>query len=254
MFTRFNYWTTLPFAIAFFLNSFLSITTLLGNTLILIALHKESSLHPPSRFLLRGLAASTDLCVDIFAEPLTVTYWMSEVNEHWNICPYFIAAALTIPYILCGVSVGTLTVISVDRLIALLLGLRYRGVVTMGFACCLFSNVVLGSSYKLLVCHHLYHTVSYNPCFLVHKDFPHPPSSSKSSTRPCSTTRNQTNQVNIARYKKAVFSAIWLQLTLVACYLPHGVAAALVANSGLTSSVYLAGIYYNHSSLLKLVV
>jgi len=47
----------------------------------------------------------------------------------------------------------------------------------------------------------------------------------------------------MARYKKAVFGAIWLQLTLVACYLPNGKTAALVANSGLTSSLYLAEIY-----------
>jgi len=40
-----------------------------------------------------------------------------------------------------------------------------------------------------------------------------------------------------------VLSVIWLQLTLIACYLPNGAAAALVANSGLTSSVYHAEIY-----------
>ena len=39
---------------------------------------------------------------------------------------------------------------------------------------------------------------------------------------------NQTNQLNIARYRKAVSTAIWLQLTMVACYLPHGVASVLV--------------------------
>jgi len=55
------------------LHSFLSVTTFLGNALILIALRKESSLHPPSKFLLRSLAA-TDLCVGIVAEPLVVTF------------------------------------------------------------------------------------------------------------------------------------------------------------------------------------
>ena len=43
------------------LNTFLSITACLGNTLILVALYKETSLHPPSKLLLRSLAA-TDLC------------------------------------------------------------------------------------------------------------------------------------------------------------------------------------------------
>ena len=44
------------------LNAFLSITAFLGNALILIALRKESSLHPPSKLLLRNLA-TTDLSV-----------------------------------------------------------------------------------------------------------------------------------------------------------------------------------------------
>ena len=43
------------------LHIFLSITAFLGNTLILVALHKETSLHPPSKLLYRNLAI-TDLC------------------------------------------------------------------------------------------------------------------------------------------------------------------------------------------------
>ena len=62
------------------LNIFLSITAFLGNTLILVALHKETSLHPPSKLLYRNLAI-TDLCVGIIAEPLVVTYWTSVVKE-----------------------------------------------------------------------------------------------------------------------------------------------------------------------------
>ena len=40
------------------LNSFLSVTAFLGNALILIALHKESSLHPPSKLVLRSLVTT----------------------------------------------------------------------------------------------------------------------------------------------------------------------------------------------------
>ena len=38
------------------LNIFLSIAAFLGNTLILVALHKETSIHPPSKLLYRNLA------------------------------------------------------------------------------------------------------------------------------------------------------------------------------------------------------
>jgi len=56
-----------------FINSFLSVTAFLGNALIVIALHKECSLHPPSKLLLRSLA-TTDLCVGLFSEPLFIIY------------------------------------------------------------------------------------------------------------------------------------------------------------------------------------
>ena len=66
------------------LNTFSSVTAFLGNILILIALRKESSLHPPSKLLLRSLAA-TDLGVALISQPLAVICMMSVANEHWNI-------------------------------------------------------------------------------------------------------------------------------------------------------------------------
>ena len=57
-------------------NTCLSITAFLGNALILVALHKETSIHPPSKLLYRNLAI-TDLCVGIIAEPLFVAYLIS---------------------------------------------------------------------------------------------------------------------------------------------------------------------------------
>ena len=116
------------------LHSFLSITAFLGNTLILAALRKETSLHPPSKLLYRNLAI-TDLCVGIIAEPLYVTYFTSVVNERWDICYHANWAKDFSSYTLCSVSLLTLTAISVDRLLALLLGLRYRQVVTLKKAC-----------------------------------------------------------------------------------------------------------------------
>ena len=56
---------------------------------------------------------------------------------------------------------------------------------------------------------------------------------------------NQTNQLNIGRYKKALSTAIWLQLALVACYLPYNTVSALRAKSPLSTSrsFILAGMY-----------
>ena len=235
------------------LNSFLSVTTFLGNALILIALHKESSLHPPSKLLLRCLAI-TDLCVGLIAEPISVAYWMSRVNEHWNNCPHLSVARFVTSYILCGVSVATLTELSLDRLLAPLLGLRYRLVVTLKRTYLIvIATWVISAAFAALYFWSPVITLRYGsigiPLCLIISIF--------SYTKIFFTLRHhntqihshnvqqptQTNQLNIARYKKAVSNAIWLQLTLVACYLPHGVMAALRAKNGLSVSSYHAVIY-----------
>ena len=111
-------------------NISVSITAFLGNTLILVALQKESSLHPPSKLLYRNLAI-TDLCVGMIAEPVYVAYFMSVLSDKWDICFYANLLSFFTGVLFSAVSLFTLAVISVDRLLALLLGLRYRQVVTL---------------------------------------------------------------------------------------------------------------------------
>ena len=84
--------------------------------------------------------------------------------------------------------------------------------------------------------------MSSNLNLLLHKDFP-PPSSLSHQVQDHVQEPSQANQLNIERYRKAVSTAIWLQLTLVACYLPNGVVMAVVAKSGLSSSIHYAWTY-----------
>ena len=107
------------------LNIFLSITALLGNTLILSALRKETSLQPASKILYRNLTI-TDLCVGVIVQPLGAAYSLSEVNETWIICSYTGLTAFTSAVILCLASLRAVTAISVDRLLVLLLGFKYK--------------------------------------------------------------------------------------------------------------------------------
>ena len=245
------------------LNILLSVTAFLGNALILIALRKESSLHPPSKALLRCLA-TTDLCVGLIAEPLNVIYWMSLLNEHWNICRLVSTSVYITSIILCEISLLTTTAISVDRLLALLLGLRYRQVVTLKrtyvivvtfwvvspvFSTAYFWNLfimLLFIAVDVSLCL-VTSTVSYTKIFLTLRH--HQAQLQDQTQQP-----NQTSPLNIARYKKAVSSAKWLQMTLVACYLPRAIVAALSTHSELSSFVFLAAKYtqtlvYLNSSL-----
>ena len=113
------------------LNIVLSITAALGNVLILIALHKVSSIYPPTKLFFRYLAI-TDLVVGLIVQPLytiSIICLVTKMNE--NILHYIYEACGVSSVSLYAISVLMLTVISVDRLLALSLGLRYRHVVTL---------------------------------------------------------------------------------------------------------------------------
>ena len=233
------------------LNIFLSITAFLGNTLILVALHKRTSLHPPSKLLFRSLA-TTDLCVGIILQPVVVVYWVSLMKEEWNICRNAFVAAYITSNILAGVSLFTLTAISVDRLLALLLRLRYRQVVTLKrtylTVTLLWVVPIAGTAMRFLddmiTLWYSYITVllciviagfSYAKIFFTLRHHQIQVQTHAHQEQPI-----QTIPMNIARYRKTVSSALWVQMTLAVCYLPYGVVGAFISQRGLSASVSLA--------------
>ena len=111
------------------INKPLAIVALVGNAVILIALHKETSLHKPSKVLLRNLVAS-DLCVG-FVQLAFVAYVISILQRQWQICRFFCFVFISSGTISVAVSLWTITAISVDRLLGMLLKLMYRQVVTL---------------------------------------------------------------------------------------------------------------------------
>ena len=231
-------------------NILLSLTSFLGNALILVALHKKSSLRPPSKLLYRCLA-TTDLCVGLVSQPLVATYWMSVVHEDWSFCRYALGASYITGYILCSVSLLTMTAISVDRLLALLLGLRYRQVVTLNRTYIVVAIFWVVSGVAAL-CYIIDHRITFWYGYIIM------PSCLVISIASYTTIfhglrkhhnqvqnhaeqqqASQPNVLNVARYKKAVYSALWVQLALVVCYLPYCVMSVMVTLRGLNSTLYL---------------
>ena len=208
-----------------------SITATLGNYLILAALHKESSLHPPSKLLYRCLA-TTDLLVGLVTQPVAATYWMSLVHEHWSLCRYTRDVGYITGFALCGVSLFTMTAISVDRLLAMLLGLRYKEIVTLRRTYIILAIVWVVCLITGLFSH-LDHRITFwcsptsiSSCLVISV------ASYTKIFRALSHHRaqiqdhaqqqpGQPNALNIARYRKAVYSALWVQLALVVCYVPQ---------------------------------
>ena len=248
---------------------FLSTTAFLGNTLILFAFRKDTSIHPSSKLLYRNLVI-TDLCVGIIAEPLRLAYMISVVNRRWDICYYTVLTAYFVSVTLCVMSLITLTAISVDRLLALRLGLRYRQVVTLkrtrliaigGWivsvvgASTSFLNPLINSLYGYIVIAFCLVTTicAYTKIFmsLRHNQI-------HVQNHVVQGQSSQVNTLNIARYRKAVYSALWVQITLVICYLPYVIAGAVKPQRGMPLSTHLARVFtvtlvYLNSSLNPLL-
>ena len=238
------------------INVFFSVAAFLGNTLILVALRKESSLHPPSKLLYRNLAV-TDLCVGIIVEPLKVASWISMVNKKWKICYYVSLTNSLSALLVCTVSLFTLTALSLDRLLALLLGLRYRQVVTLRsiyrtevilwILAIIFTFIYVWIPFVRLW---LFRTVL--PICLVTSVFSYTiilvtlrHNQNQVQNHICQRQPSQAVALNAARYRKAVYSALWVQVALVLCYLPFFITVVhvvLASQRGrrMSSSVWLA--------------
>ena len=106
----------------------LFISAVLGNILIIVAFRKVSSLHPPSKLLLSCLSC-TDLVMNLICHPLFAAISFSP--EKSVVCYTLWILYTIVAFAFRGASLSTTTAISVDRLLALLLGLRYRQVVTV---------------------------------------------------------------------------------------------------------------------------
>ena len=243
----------------------LSVTAFLGNALILVALRKESYLHPPSKVLYRSLATA-DFFVGLISEPLYVTYLISVVTKRWDVFSCAFTSAFIAGYLLGSVSFLTLTAISVDRLLALLLRLRYRQIVTLKqiYRTVVIMWVVSIGAAAMYFWHHLitlWYSYIFIPLCLVTSIFSYTKIFCTLSHlhNPIQPELNQAVPVlNVTRYRKAVSSSLWIQAALIICYLPFvldGIVGRLLSTQNELSSsellikVYTITLVYLNSSL-----
>ena len=250
---------------------FLSITAVLGNALILLALYRESSLHPASKLLYRNLAI-TDICVGFTVDPLGIIRFTPMANKQGHICCQVYKCSVIISYALCSVSLLTMTVLSLDRLLALLLGLRYRQVVTLKRTYAtitllwLVSTInatmyllnpqitYLSANIGIALCL-VTSILAYSRIFLTLR---HNQIQVQGHVSQAQQRQSPAIPLNIARYRKAVSSVLWVQVTVVVCYLPYGIMEAVTFQEDVSLPVYIASEYtsalvYLNSSLNPLL-
>ena len=216
-----------------------SIIAFLGNVVIIIALEKVSSLHLASKRLFQSLA-STDLCVGFITQPLYIYStlmppWPSDSIGCFYTLTYSGFPLRVTGVAFCLVSLLTTTAISVDRLLALFAGIRYRKVVTLTrvrffiVLSWLFSLATGLSSYfyRLSVTISLSCTIALlcvvtsTICYM--KIYLKLRSHQAAVQIQQKQMAGKAITVNVARYRKTVFNALWVQLALFVCYLPYGI-------------------------------
>ena len=171
---------------------------------------------PPSKLLYRCLA-TTYLLVGLVGQPLVTTLWMSVVHEQWILYRFAWEAAFISAYGLSLMSLLTMAAMSVDRLLALLLGLRYKQIVTLKRTYIIvttFWAFIIVASLCAIFNHRiifLYSCLVISFCLVI---------SLASYTKIFCTLRyhqaqvrdqqqlSQTNALNMARFRKAVYSAL----------------------------------------------
>ena len=238
-------------------NILFSITASLGNILILIALRKVISIHPPTKLLFQCLAI-TDLGVGLISQPLMATL-MLLVDNILNIMFSHLLSSLSITF--CGVSVFASTALSVDRLLALFLG--YRHVVTLKRIRAVLASGCLALLLTVLVWNFrtkpagIIITIFLTLCLII---------SLFSYTKIVLRLRQHQSSVrdnaqegrantlgsplNLERYKRTVVSVALVQLALVICYLPFNIFNTLIHLKGIHPNIYF--LYHFTTTLLFL--
>lgn len=243
-------------------NLILLFGALFGNLLILWVIRGVSSIHPPSRTLFCSLAAS-DLCVGLMVQPFNFMYIITSATGNAVLCSSLLPYLDVVGFTLSGISLLTTAEISVDRLLALRLRIRYREVVSLyrsrvvvavTWLTCFIAGTssvwsretfmamqivgvfvsIFVSSYSYISIHRILRQVN-------NRRQERPTAWDQASTSTASTVSG--SESSIRRYKKTVCTALWVYCVLLICSFPYMIVAALWAVFGGSEAIIIAHSY-----------
>ena len=211
----------------------LALTSMIGNTLVLHAVWKTPVLRSPSMFLLCGLALS-DLAVGAIVQPLFVANDLIRLySQSDGLKNLFLSIYNIFGFSVCGVSLCTVTAISVDRLIAVHKSLQYPSCVTIPRVTWLLmaiwtSCVVMASAQfwqqivqlvlvAALICFCL--CISAYSHVKIYKTVRRHQNAIHIQVQAIETNTRNVN--NMAVLKNSAFNAFLVFLVLVICYSPY---------------------------------
>ena len=233
-------------------NAVFSLITCAGNFIILHAIRKHQDLHSPSFILLCCLAFS-DLLVGAICQPFLVALKIAELLDNFpTYCTLRIIQNLS-GYITSGVSLLTLAAVSIDRLLAVTLHLRYSVIVTVprvfqtAFFVWIFSIAVFivkfwmkTADWDVLPLVVLFLTLiatAFTTFEIFHIVRRH---QRQINDQTMAALNLQTNTVIMLKCKKSAVTVLYIYGLLLIFYLPFGVTALVEAFIGYTRSVKIA--------------
>ena len=210
------------------LNAVFALTAFAGNFLVLGAIWSTPTLQKPTNILLLGLSLS-DLAVGLLVQPLFIVVLIRyEVSREKY--PVLRQAFRFIQAFFVSATILTLTAVSVDRCLALLLHLRYVAVVTVKktiLVLCLIWLTSVVYAVTFLIDNELHRSVSFFVialCIVVNT------STCSTIYRICRRHRiqiqnqelpNQPEAFDMKRYRKSLIAMIVLLVLLIICYTPY---------------------------------
>lgn len=207
-----------------------SVSSTLGNAVILYALRKCQSLHSPSKALLCSLAL-TDLFVGLVVLPLITAYYLTIIL---GMPGYYCIVSIAygrISTFLAGVSLQTIATIAIDRYAAFHLRLRYRELVKLRRVVCILviewiaTAVWSGSWFWDEQVNKISGAITITICCLVtllcylsiHRGLRHHVEQIHQQNNP----GQAAVAFNLVQYKKTLNNMLWINGLLFVCYMPY---------------------------------
>ena len=215
---------------------------------MILALLRNSSLRTPSFLLLCSLSIS-DLGVGLICQPLYIALRVAESKVDRELSCKLSIAYSSFTGCLATLSFLTITAISFDRFLAVHLGIKYRGVVTVKkikvaiFVLWLVA-MMLGMTYALKTSIFLSIIIiglcltfaAFNYLAIARKLYAH--SAQLQTHNSDVKDGKQRYSFNLGRYKKTLKSMLYVYGAFLMCYLPYLCCIIIMTSISHSSTVY----------------
>ena len=219
------------------MNIISAIISILANSLVVSAVWRTPSLRYPSIVFLCGLAVS-DLAVGFVVQPLFIAVELLKIHGHpsGDNCALE-TAFFALAFLVCGVSFGNVTLISLDRHLAIQYPLRYGTIVTLprvlflvilcwvaSFSC---SSLLLWNQGAFLYILAAVIIVLLGTSTVIHIKIYRIVRRHRIEIRAQEQAVHSTNEFNMARFKKTAMNTFIVYYFLLLCYAPFSIALIL---------------------------